>query len=345
MGATFVASIVVIYTLSIAAVACSRWPYAQESLLLLTLVLCLLTGRLALAIPLLGLLTFFGAERGLRDHAFMVILGTLIVAIGSCRHGLDQQWVSSISAILIVAGAGVLLGSTFRWLDARRAAAEEEAAEATKRAARAREEERQQLAAELHDVVAKDLTAITMLAGSMRVSTHDETVVSGAKAIESTSRTALDDLQNLLAVLRNKDLPLESSPTHEDTVQATAAAMASRLETLGWQVDWSVDCDPLPVSISDTINRILDEATANAIKHDGPTHLTMTVRDEGDDVTATISHPIAGTSVEPVRSTGMGLARLRERIDLLDGQFDVGPRDGNWVVTARLPRSTSRRHG
>jgi signal transduction histidine kinase len=37
-----------------------------------------------------------------------------------------------------------------------------------------REEERQQLAAELHDVVAKDLTVITMLAGSLRLNTANE---------------------------------------------------------------------------------------------------------------------------------------------------------------------------
>ncbi|WP_140443649.1 histidine kinase, partial [Listeria monocytogenes] len=134
--------------------------------------------------------------------------------------------------------------------------AEEQAADALQQAAHAREEERQQLAAELHDVVAKDLTVITMLAGSLRLNTANEDIITASKSIENTSRAALDDLQRLLLVLRNRNLPFISSPTHEDSVEATVAAMVTRLETLGWHVESSVACAPMPVSVSDAINRI-----------------------------------------------------------------------------------------
>ena len=97
---------------------------------------------------------------------------------------------------------GIGFGSAFRWLDNRREQAEEQAADALQQAAHAREEERQQLAAELHDVVAKDLTVITMLAGSLRLNTANEDIITASKSIENTSRAALDDLQHLLLVLR-----------------------------------------------------------------------------------------------------------------------------------------------
>jgi signal transduction histidine kinase len=36
---------------------------------------------------------------------------------------------------------------------------------------------------------------------------------------------------------------------------------------------------------------------------------------------------------------GYGLTGMRERLRLLDGTLEAGRRDGEWVVTAELPRS------
>jgi hypothetical protein len=41
---------------------------------------------------------------------------------------------------------------------------------------------------------------ITMLAGSLRLNTANEDVITASKSIENTSRAALDDLQRLLLV-------------------------------------------------------------------------------------------------------------------------------------------------
>ena len=294
-------------------------------------------GNIAFSIPLLVVLVFFASQHGLRRHFIPIIIGATVVIVRATTH--ETRLASILLVSGLACGIGVGFGSAFRWLDHRREQAEEQAADALKQAAHAREEERQQLAAELHDVVAKDLTVITMLAGSLRLNTADEDVITASKSIETTSRTALDDLQRLLLVLRNQNLPLVSSPTHEDSVEATVAAMVTRLETLGWHVDWSVDCEPMPVSVSDAVNRILDESTANAIKHNGPTTAKIIVRDDGDGVVVTVSNPVTESEIEPVRSTGMGIARLKERVSLLRGEISIGLRNGWWVVDARIPRA------
>ena len=95
----------------------------------------------------------------------------------------------------------------------------------------------------------------------------------------------------------------------------------------------------MPVSVSDAVNRILDESTANAIKHNGPTTAKIIVRDDGDDVVVTVSNPVTGSQIEPVRSTGMGIARLKERVSLLRGEISIGLRNGWWIVDARIPRA------
>ena len=325
------------YVFTTVALLCWGRPVLQELLLLVGLVSSVAAGNIAFSIPLLVVLAFFASQHGLRRHFIPIIIGATVVIVRATTH--ETRLASILLVSGLACGIGVGFGSAFRWLDHRREQAEEQAADALEQAAHAHEEERQQLAAELHDVVAKDLTVITMLAGSLRLNTADEDVVTASKSIETTSRTALDDLQRLLLVLRNQNLPLVSSPTHEDSVEATVAAMVTRLETLGWHVDWSVDCKPMPVSVSDAVNRILDESTANAIKHNGPTTAKIIVRDDGDDVVATVSNPVTGSEIEPVRSTGMGIARLKERVSLLRGEISIGLRNGWWVVDARIPRA------
>lgn len=95
----------------------------------------------------------------------------------------------------------------------------------------------------------------------------------------------------------------------------------------------------MPVSVSDAVNRILDESTANAIKHNGPATVKITVMDDGDDVVVAVSNPVTDSDIEPVRSTGMGIARLKERVSLLRGEISIGLRNGWWVVSARIPRA------
>ncbi|AOG27572.1 sensor histidine kinase [Cutibacterium avidum] len=325
------------YVFTMVALLCWERPALQELLLLVGLVSSVAAGNIAFSIPLLVVLAFFASQHGLRHHFIPIIIGATVIMVRAATH--EMRLASILLVTGLACGIGVGFGSAFRWLDHRREQAEEQAADALEQAAHAREEERQQLAAELHDVVAKDLTVITMLAGSLRLNTADEDVITASKSIETTSRTALDDLQRLLLVLRNQNLPLVSSPTHEDSVEATVAAMVTRLETLGWHVDWSVDCGPMPVSVSDAVNRILDESTANAIKHNGPTTAKIIVRDDGDDVVVTVSNPVTESEIEPVRSTGMGIARLKERVSLLRGEISIGLRNGWWVVDARIPRA------
>ena len=325
------------YVFSVVALLCCKRPLLQELLLLVGLISSVIAGDIAFSIPLLVVFAFLASQHGLKRHCIPLIIGATITVAMAAVHA--THWVSRFVVACLACAIGIGVGSTFRWLDNRREQAEEQAADALQQAAHAREEERQQLAAELHDVVAKDLTVITMLAGSLRLNTANEDVITASKSIENTSRAALDDLQRLLLVLRNRNLPFISSPTHEDSVEATVAAMVTRLETLGWHVESSVACAPMPVSVSDAINRILDESTANVIKHNGPATARITVMDEGDDVVVTVSNPTTDPEIEPVRSTVMGIARLKERVSLLRGKIFIGLRNGWWVVNARIPRA------
>jgi signal transduction histidine kinase len=69
-------------------------------------------------------------------------------------------------------------------------------------AERARAEERARLAVEMHDVVAHRATLMVLQAGALRMTAPDEATRTAAEALRATGCQALEELRDLLAVLR-----------------------------------------------------------------------------------------------------------------------------------------------
>ena len=243
-----------------------------------------------------------------------------------------------IVAAVIVSLIGWVLGYSYRALDRSRRDAEDVAQAARQAAAGAREAERRVLATELHDVVARDLTAITMLSASWRLRSEDGTAAAFG-TVETTARSALDDLQRLLAVLRSSEVISPPSSSGEQlSVPQAVDRLRARLEALGWSVDTEVSCTPLPTSVANAVNRVLEEAAANAVKHNGATRISLRVRDTDEGVEVVVRNRLSSPPAATVRPTHMGLAGLRERVGLLDGRLEVGRSGDDWVVSATLPR-------
>lgn len=77
------------------------------------------------------------------------------------------------------------------------------------RAERARAEERVRLAAELHDIVTHRISLMVLHAGALRVTATDDETKEAAEEIRSTGGQALEELRDLIGVLRS---PRTSSP-------------------------------------------------------------------------------------------------------------------------------------
>ncbi|MFY1672444.1 sensor histidine kinase [Plantactinospora sp. WMMB334] len=125
--------------------------------------------------------------------------------------------------------------------------------------------------------------------------------------------------------------------------QARNAGLTVRFETTG-------EVRPLPVGVDLAAYRIVQESLTNALKHGaGPTNLTIC--HERSSVSVTIENPLArsggaGAPGGAGVSAGVGLpgARagligMRERVTLLGGRFEAGPRGSNWRVHAELPNA------
>ncbi|MEO3890027.1 histidine kinase [Nonomuraea sp. B5E05] len=275
---------------------------------------------------------------------------------------------ATLAALVVVAaGAGallarlapVLLGPT----PAERLAAAEEQARTLA--------ERNRLARELHDSVGHALSVVTLQAAAAgRVLDRDPaTAKTALAAIEQSARAALDDLDHVLGVLRDGDRSGARDGTHggirdgdhgadhggdhggprggdhdgggvpSRRPQATLADLGDLVAASGAQVRQDVgDLSGVPAVVSREGYRILQEALTNAIKHGrGPVLLSAGVQD--GELRLEVTNAAGGDGARP--SGGRGVAGMRERVRLLDGDLHAGPTQAGWTVSARLPLRSS----
>jgi signal transduction histidine kinase len=90
--------------------------------------------------------------------------------------------------------------------------------------------------------------------------------------------------------------------------------------------------DHLPAAVDRAAYRVLQEALTNAARHgSGRAHVVVTL-DEALDLTVT--NPLVhGTAT----GEGHGIVGMRERVALIGGVLEAGPRDGRFQVHAQLP--------
>ncbi|GHD31589.1 hypothetical protein GCM10010335_22400 [Streptomyces galbus] len=87
--------------------------------------------------------------------------------------------------------------------------------------------ERTRIARELHDSIGHALTVAVVQAGAARAAGDPDFTDRALEAIEETGRTALEDLERVLGVLREGDRPASSRPTLADADRLLESARAS----------------------------------------------------------------------------------------------------------------------
>ncbi|MGW7278306.1 sensor histidine kinase [Streptomyces sp. NPDC054844] len=193
--------------------------------------------------------------------------------------------------------------------------------------------ERNRIARELHDSIGHALTVAVVQAGAARAANSAEFTDRALTAIEETGRTALEDLERVLGVLREAEKPVSARPTLADAGRLLESARAS-----GAKVDADVTgpLETLPGPVSREGYRILQEALTNVLRHAGAVPARVRVEVADGALALEVRNPLPDGRVTPGR--GSGLRGIRERAALLGGRAHTGP-DGNgdWQVRVELP--------
>jgi signal transduction histidine kinase len=201
-------------------------------------------------------------------------------------------------------------------------------------------EERLRIARELHDALGHHLSLINMQSGvALHLNTElPEQTRNSLTAIKQASKEALAELRSVLDILRQEGEPAARSPTwtlarlDELVSQAAAAGLEVRTETDG-------EVRRLPFAVDVAAFRIVQEALTNVSRHAGPA--TATVRVSYGDGELTVQVDDDGRGPSPHRAaagSGNGIVGMRERVAVLGGDLQAGPRPGGgFRVRARLP--------
>ena len=270
-------------------------------------------------------------------------LGAALLLVAVEEFFISQPSGESIISLLIVFGVWYvgrrvrIRGEYLRLLQERASHLErEQVAEADK----AVTEERTRIARELHDIVAHQVSLMTVQAGAAKTVAmqNPEAALQAMESVEKAGRQALNELRHLVSVLRpgHGGDGLGPQPGSTDIPRLVEEVRGAGLEV---SLDMSVKSADLPARVDLAIYRIVQEALTNVIKHAGPQAVAeVTISSDGDGVAIEVRNDGGGATSLP--GSGHGIVGMRERAQLLGGSLLASPRSGGgFKVVAYLPKS------
>ncbi|MEU2119260.1 histidine kinase [Streptomyces sp. NPDC016459] len=279
-------------------------------------------------LPYTGLVSVYTVALLSSPWKRLVTAGLLVVAVPASVW-LNTQSARELTFSLFVFAAAYVFG---RLQDARQRAHRIDAERAAAR-------ERARIAREMHDVLshAVSLMIVQAEAGPVAVRTAPERAEAAFDAISETGREAMNQLRQMLGLLREGSEP--AAPREPQPDLAALPGLVERVRSSGLAVTYTTEGGvraALPAAVGASVYRIVQEALTNVVKHadartaevrlsraDGV--LCVTVTDDGGG-------PRGG-------SGGHGLLGIRERAAAHGGTATAGPGPGGcgFEVRVRLP--------
>jgi signal transduction histidine kinase len=284
--------------------------------------------RCGAGLPLAFVLTFLGALAAERVTAWIVcglsLVLTALVLVFDATTGTGAI-VLALPVIVIVFGVG--LAARHRTAMNQELAIREAELRQLRddRAALEVADDRARLSQQLDGLLQERLGELTTAAESATGLPPAE-AKAVLESIESGSRRTLDDMREIVGLLRGDDVALAPTPTvaHLDTLLARLRTTHSRLIVTG-------DTRSLPATVELSAYRIVEHLIgALADQADAP--IEVTVRFEADALEIRVNGQVGEAA-----DLKAAVARAKERAKLLGGSVDVKVVKGRAGAVAQLP--------
>lgn len=204
---------------------------------------------------------------------------------------------------------------------------------------RIQEQERKHLARELHDELGQYLNAIKLDAVSIRESTAGDP----ATAVKASERIihAVDHVHGVVS-----DMIRRLRPVGLDELGLVAALencvdhWRQRLPGTRFSLHASGELDDLGELLNLTLYRLIQEGLTNCYKHARAASIEIVLRRD-EELVLTVEDDGEGMDIAASREgrpAGFGLSGMRERVEMLGGQFSIDTTPGRgFGFEARLP--------
>jgi signal transduction histidine kinase len=270
--------------------------------------------------------------------------GTVFAAVGLLTLIVARVWEPSATVItigILRTAVGPLLalyfGARHEVLRGLRDRAERAERERYLLAEQARADERARLAAEMHDVVTHRVSLMVLQAGALGITATDQATRQAAEQMRTAGCQALEELRDLVGILRTE-------PNGDQTPSISGLpALVAESASVGTPAELAEEGDPALASpvVGRTAYRIVREALTNARKHAPGAHVLVQISYGESQVRLVVSNgppPQRSGSELAATGSGLGLASLRQRIELVHGTLRAGPTPaGGFCLEATLP--------
>lgn len=305
----------------------------------------------------LAMLLILALAAGLLDWIRLALMAIPAVLVAGISFALHDAWLN-VAHVLVTAMVALALGRAV-WIVATRQrrdrvendrlvaasrAREAEQAERSRLLEQRFDDQRLELSRELHDVIAHELTRISMQA-TVAAAEAEESSRAEFQEIATTARRGLGEMRRLMSILEAPGAEPGQIPpsTVSETVEAAVSAAQGYLEQGGMRVELDVDCPQrLPHSMINAVAAVLREASTNVAKHaEVGSHCRITVHADAGELVAEVAneHTPDHAADDRVPASGFGLRLLRGRVADLGGCLEVTDADGWWTLRARWPLS------
>ncbi len=215
----------------------------------------------------------------------------------------------------------------------------------------AQEQERKRIARELHDETSQVLTSLLISLAVLEesIATHE-------------ARDRIADTRTLahqtLRAIRNLSIDLRPSALDDlGLLPALRWYIKEYQQKCSIEVEFQATSfkERLPAEIETALYRIVQESLTNTARHANARKVCITLKEEVDEVYATISDDGSGFDIQALQKTsvqergsglesgsglgrGLGLIGMQERAVLLDGSLEITSRPGQGTtVEVRIP--------
>lgn len=322
-----------------------RWPRAALGLSLACNVAIAFTGVLSPGALLAVAITAFSvAERRRRAVGIPYVAAAVLVvfAVNAVPMGgelFDSRALQFVMFIVLAGALGDAARSRREYITAVTERAERAEQGRDQEARRRVAEERVRIARDLHDLVAHQISVISLSAGvaSSSLEARPERAREALTTIRSASRTVLADIGALMTLLRAEDAD-EQRGLHPQAGLADLDDLISRFAEVGLRVE--LHREPGGVALSPAADLLaylaVQEGLTNAHKHGAGGRAVVDIRSVDGAVLLTVTNPLQEDDAQAATG-GHGLRGLRERVAAVRGRVETLRAGGEFRLVMSVP--------